>query len=107
MEKAEDATNGIDALKKQKTVNITMPTVDPTNIQKIAADIQKQGATFEKTATALQAQLPEMQKKLNKISASKGALPQDDVKDLTTKIDALNAGMQGLDAGINTLAGGW
>ena len=56
----EDATNGIDALKKQKTVNITMPTVDPTNIQKIAADIQKQGATFEKTATALQTQLPEL-----------------------------------------------
>lgn len=103
---AKDATKDIDALKKQDKVNITMPTVDPTNIQNIAADIQKQGKTFEKTATALQAQLPEMQKKLNKISASKGALPQDDVKDLTTKIDALNAGMQGLDAGINTLAGG-
>lgn len=103
---AKDATKDIDALKKQDKVNITMPTVDPTNIQNIAADIQKQGITFEKTATALQAQLPEMQKKLNKISASKGALPQDDVKDLTTKIDALNAGMQGLDAGINTLAGG-
>lgn len=103
---AKDATTDIDALKKQDKVNITMPTVDPTNIQKIVADIQKQGTTFEKTATALQTQLPEMQKKLNKISASKGALPQDDVKDLTTKIDALNAGMQGLDAGINTLAGG-
>lgn len=103
---AKDATTDIDALKKQDKVNITMPTVDPTNIQKIVADIQKQGATFEKTATALQAQLPEMQKKLNKISASKGALPQDDVKDLTTKIDALNAGMQGLDAGIDTLAAG-
>lgn len=103
---AKDATKDIDALKKQDKVNITMPTVDPTNIQNIAADIQKQGKTFEKTATALQAQLPEMQKKLNKISASKDALPQDDVKDLTTKIDALNAGMQGLDAGIDTLAGG-
>ena len=101
---AKDATKDIDALKKQDKVNITMPTVDPTNIQNIAADIQKQGKTFEKTA--LQAQLPEMQKKLNKISASKDALPQDDVKDLTTKIDALNAGMQGLDAGIDTLAGG-
>lgn len=103
---AKDATKDIDALKKQDKVNITMPTVDPTNIQNIAADIQKQGKTFEKTATALQAQLPEMQEKLNKISAGKDALPQDDVKDLTTKIDALNAGMQGLDAGINTLAGG-
>lgn len=103
---AKDATKDIDALKKQDKVNITMLTVDPTNIQNIAADIQKQGKTFEKTATALQAQLPEMQKKLNKISASKDALPQDDVKDLTTKIDALNAGMQGLDAGIDTLAGG-
>lgn len=109
LNKAKAATENIedsDALKIQDKVNITMPTVDPTNIQKIAADIQKQGTTFEKTATALQTQLPEMQKKLNKISASKGALPQDDVKGLTTKIDALNAGMQGLDAGINTLAGG-
>ena len=103
---AKDATKDIDALKKQDKVNITMPTVDPTNIQKIAADIQKQGTIFEKTATALQTQLPEMQGKLNKISAGKDALPQDDVKDLTTKIDALNAGMQGLDAGIDTLAGG-
>lgn len=103
---AKDATKDIDALKKQDKVNITMPTVDPTNIQNIAADIQKQGKTFEKTATALQTQLPEMQGKLNKISAGKDALPQDDVKDLTTKIDALNAGMQGLDAGIDTLAGG-
>ena len=106
LEKAKGATKDIDDLEKQENVNITMPTVDPTNIQKIAADIQKQGATFEKTATALQAQLPEMQEKLNKISAGKDALPQDDVKDLTTKIDALNAGMQGLDAGIDTLAGG-
>lgn len=106
LEKAKGATKDIDDLEKQKNVNITMPTVDPTNIQKIAADIQKQGTTFEKTATALQAQLPEMQEKLNKISAGKDALPQDDVKDLTTKIDALNAGMQGLDAGIDTLAGG-
>lgn len=103
---AKDATKDIDALKKQDKVNITMLTVDPTNIQNIAADIQKQGKTFEKTATALQAQLPEMQGKLNKISAGKDALPQDDVKDLTTKIDALNVGMQGLDAGIDTLAGG-
>ena len=106
LEKAKGATKDIDDLEKQENVNITMPTVDPTNIQKIAADIQKQGTTFEKTATALQAQLPEMQEKLNKISAGKDALPQDDVKDLTTKIDALNAGMQGLDAGIDTLAGG-
>lgn len=106
LEKAKGATKYIDDLEKQENVNITMPTVDPTNIQKIAADIQKQGTTFEKTATALQAQLPEMQEKLNKISAGKDALPQDDVKDLTTKIDALNAGMQGLDAGIDTLAGG-
>ena len=106
LEKAKGATKHIDDLEKQENVNITMPTVDPTNIQKIAADIQKQGTTFEKTATALQAQLPEMQEKLNKISAGKDALPQDDVKDLTTKIDALNAGMQGLDAGIDTLAGG-
>lgn len=106
LEKAKGATKDIDDLEKQENVNITMPTVDPTNIQKIADDIQKQGTTFEKTATALQAQLPEMQEKLNKISAGKDALPQDDVKDLTTKIDALNAGMQGLDAGIDTLAGG-
>ena len=106
LNKAAEATKGIDALKKQEEVNITMPTVDPTNIQKIAADIQKQGTTFEKTATALQTQLPEMQEKLNKISAAKDSLPQDDVKDLTTKIDALNEGMQGLDAGIDTLAAG-
>ena len=106
MKKAKDATEVIGNLKKQENVNITMPTVDPTNIQEIAADIQKQGTTFEKTATALQTQLPEMQGKLNKISAGKDALPQDDVKDLTTKIDALNAGMQGLDAGIDTLAAG-
>lgn len=103
---AKYATKDIDALKKQDKVSITMPSVDVTNIQKIAADIQKQGTTFEKTATALQTQLPEMQGKLNKISAGKDALPQDDVKDLTTKIDALNAGMQGLDAGIDTLAAG-
>lgn len=106
LKKAKDATEVIGNLKKQENVNITMPTVDPTNIQEIAADIQKQGTTFEKTATALQTQLPEMQGKLNKISAGKDALPQDDVKDLTTKIDALNAGMQGLDAGIDTLAAG-
>lgn len=106
LEKAKGATKDIDDLEKQENVNITMPTVDPTNIQKIAADIQKQGTTFEKTATALQAQLPEMQEKLNKISAGKDALPQDDVKDLTTKIDALNAGMEGLDKGIVALAGG-
>lgn len=104
LEKAKYATKDIDDLNDD--LKITMPSIDASNVQKIAADIQKQGITFEKTATALQAQLPEMQKKLNKISASKGALPQDDVKDLTTKIDALNAGMQGLDAGINTLAGG-
>lgn len=103
---AKDATKDIDALKKQDKVSITMPSVDPTNIQKIAADIQKQGTTFEKTATALQAQLPEMQKKLDAIAKGKDALPQDDVKDLTTKIDALNAGMKGLDAGIDTLAAG-
>lgn len=103
LDKAKRATTGIDDLEKQK---ITMPSVDVTNIQEIAADIQKQGTTFEKTATALRTQLPEMQGKLNKISAGKDALPQDDVKDLTTKIDALNAGMQGLDAGIDTLAGG-
>ena len=60
---AKDATKDIDALKKQDKVSITMPSVDPTNIQKIAADIQKQGTTFENTATALQTQLPEMQKK--------------------------------------------
>lgn len=106
LKKAKDATEVIGNLKKQENVNITMPTVDPTNIQEIAADIQKQGTTFEKTATALQTQLPEMQGKLNKISAGKDALPQDDVKDLTTKIDALNAGMQGLDAGIDTLTAG-
>ena len=58
-----------------------MPSVDPTNIQKIAADIQKQGTTFENTAMALQAQLPEMQKKLDAIAKGKDALPQDDVKD--------------------------
>lgn len=104
LEKAKYATKDIDDLNDD--LKITMPSIDASNVQKIAADIQKQGITFEKTATALQAQLPEMQKKLNKISASKGALPQDDVKDLTTKIDALNAGMQGLDAGIDTLAAG-
>lgn len=103
---AKDATKDIDALKKQDKVSITMPSVDVTNIQKIAADIQTQGATFKKTAQALQAQLPAMKEKLNKISAAKDSLPQDDVKDLTTKIDALNAGMQGLDAGIDTLAAG-
>lgn len=103
---AKDATKDIDALKKQDKVSITMPSVDVTNIQKIAADIQTQGATFKKTAQALQAQLPAMKEKLNKISAAKDLLPQDDVKDLTTKIDALNAGMQGLDAGIDTLAAG-
>ncbi|MEI3209506.1 MAG: hypothetical protein V8S14_00065 [Lachnospiraceae bacterium] len=75
---AKDATKDIDALKKQDKVNITMPTVDPTNIQKIAADIQKQGTTFENTAMALQAQLPEMQKKLDAIAKGKDALPQDD-----------------------------
>lgn len=104
LEKAKYATKDIDDLNDD--LKITMPSIDVTNIQKIEADIQKQGATFEKTATALQTQLPEMQGKLNKISAGKDALPQDDVKDLTTKIDALNAGMQGLDAGIDTLAGG-
>lgn len=103
---AKDATKDIDALKKQDKVSITMSPIDVTNIQKIADDIQKQGTTFERTAQALQAQLPAMQEKLNKISAAKDSLPQDDVKDLTTKIDALNAGMQGLDAGIDTLAAG-
>ncbi|RGF25127.1 hypothetical protein [Dorea sp. AM10-31] len=103
---AKDATKDIDALKKQDKVSITMPSVDPTNIQKIAADIQKQGTTFENTAMALQVQLPEMQKKLDAIAKGKDALPQDDVKDLTTKIDALNAGMEGLDKGIVALAGG-
>ena len=77
---AKDATKDIDALKKQDKVNITMPSVDPTNIQKIAADIQKQGTTFENTAMALQAQLPEMQKKLDAIATGKDALPKDDVK---------------------------
>lgn len=103
---AKDATKDIDALKKQDKVSITMPSVDPTNIQKIAADIQKQGTTFENTAMALQVQLPEMQKKLDAIAKGKDALPQDDVKDLTTKIDALNAGMEGLDKGIVALAAG-
>lgn len=106
LEKAKDATRDIDVLKKQEKVNITMPTVDPSNIQKIAADIQKQGTTFEKTATALQAQLPEMQKKLAAIAKGKDALPKDDVSALTKKIDALNAGMEGLDKGIAALAGG-
>lgn len=101
---AKDATKDIDALNDD--LKITMPSIDVTNIQKIEADIKTQGATFRKTAEALQAQLPAMKEKLNKISAAKDSLPQDDVKDLTTKIDALNAGMQGLDAGIDTLAAG-
>ena len=106
LEEAKGATDGIDALKKQDEVSITMPSVDVTNIQKIAADIQTQGETFEKTATALQAQLPEMQKKLAAIAKGKDALPKDDVSALTKKIDALNAGMEGLDKGIAALAGG-
>lgn len=103
---AKAATKDIDALKKQDKVSITMPSVDVTNIQNIAADIQTQGATFEKTAQALQAQLPAMQEKLNKIAAGKDALPKSDVATLTKSVDALDAGMQGLDAGIDTLAAG-
>ena len=108
LESAEKATNNdaIAKLKKQDKVSITMPSVDVTNIQKFAADIQIQGATFERTAQALQAQLPAMQEKLNKISAGKDALPKSDVATLTKSVDALNAGMQGLDAGISTLAAG-
>lgn len=103
---AYDATKEIDALEK---LDSKMPKVDPSNIQNIqniAEDIQKNGATFKDTAEKLQAQLPEMQKKLDAIAKGKDALPKDDVSLLTKKIDALNAGMEGLDKGIVALAGG-
>ena len=101
LKEAKEATKSIDALNDD--LKITMPSIDVTNIRNIAADIQTQSKIFQGT---VQAQLPAMKEKLNKISAAKDSLPQDDVKDLTTKIDALNAGMQGLDAGIDTLAAG-
>lgn len=103
---AKEATSALDSLKKQDKVSITMPTVDATNIQKIAADLTANMTTFSQTATALQKQLPTMQKKLDTIAAGKDALPKDDVEALTKKIDTLNEGMKGLDQGISTLAAG-
>ena len=101
---ASNAADGLLGLEKASEVSVSLPSIDTTPIQKEMGEIAASMETFKKTANDLNAQLPEMKKKLESITAMKSQLPTEALGQLTASVDQLNAGMQGLNAAIGSFS---
>lgn len=104
LESAKTAADGLSGLEKANEISVTIPTIDTTAIQQEMGAIVVSMQTFQQTAQALNAQLPAMQEKLQTITSMKEKLPTEAIGKLSASVDQLNAGMQGLNAGIGTFA---
>ena len=104
LNEASNAADGLLGLEKASEVSVSLPSIDTTLIQKEMGEIAASMETFEKTASNLNAQLPEMKKKLDSITAMKSQLPTEAIGQLSASVDQLNAGMQGLNAAIGSFS---
>lgn len=98
---AKNAADGLCSMEELQEVSAEQAgvgAIDVSAIASAAGTIQSDMNTFASAALEINAKLPVLSEKLDELENSAAALPSDSLAELSAQAEALNAGMQQLNA---------
>lgn len=107
LDHAKNAAENLSGMENLNTVQEPdFSQIDISGISKTIDSIESDLNTFETAAGKLPGEMEDLKGGLDEISSVKEQLPEEDLKDLGSRVETLEEGMRGLNGAVESLSGG-